>query len=300
MKKQLEARKEEIINQLEEINILRGKIEQRIEKKLLNVSENVAKENKANNELSEKNIKLRIQSLADTIIENHKNDYPVLLSVLEGAKPFSAQLEKELGKRSFKFQTTSIQTSSYTGTQSGAVKVYDLSDKISLANRVIIILDEVCDTGKTIAKLKERLRLENPKAIYFAALVDKKQPRLSADSNPDYHCFIINPDEFIVGFGLDYDELLRWLPFIGKVDISTLPTKEEKFLMNQEKGLNDELKLINTQINNLAANQNKVEQHYTNGARCTQFAVPGLSNHTLITGEEASLSTSTSIRSKVG
>lgn len=88
---------------------------------------------------------------------------------------------------------------------------YDTSR--NLAGKNILLVDDVIDTGLTLKAVGELLRNRNPKTLKVAAMLDKKERRL-VKVLPDYAGFEI-PDEFVVGFGLDYDEEYRNLPFIG-------------------------------------------------------------------------------------
>ena len=107
-----------------------------------------------------------------------------------------------------------IKASSYGSgtTTTGKVDIqYDTSR--NLAGKNILLVDDVIDTGLTLKAVGELLRNRNPKTLKVAAMLDKKERRL-VKVLPDYAGFEI-PDEFVVGFGLDYDEEYRNLPFIG-------------------------------------------------------------------------------------
>ena len=103
--------------------------------------------------------------------------------------------------------------SSYSGTSStGAVKIAkDLSQDIE--GRHIIIVEDILDSGVTLSYLKKYLEVRKPASISIATLLDKPARR-KADVYADYFCFEV-PDAFVVGYGLDYNEVYRNLPYIG-------------------------------------------------------------------------------------
>ena len=111
-----------------------------------------------------------------------------------------------------------MSVSSYgSGTESSGVVriVKDLDESITGKN--VLIVEDIIDSGRTLAYLIEILKQRNPESIHLCTLLDKPERRVKKQVKVDYTCFEI-PDEFVVGFGLDYDQKYRNLPYIGVVE----------------------------------------------------------------------------------
>ena len=141
---------------------------------------------------------------------------PVLLGILKGCLYFLADLSRQLDL-SIEIDTMCI--SSYgSGTEhSGTVRIIkDLDGDI--AGRHVLIVEDIVDTGLTLDRLLRVLRARSPKSLRVCALLDKASRR-QVDVPVDYVGFSI-PDAFVVGYGLDYDQRFRNLPYIGELDLS--------------------------------------------------------------------------------
>ncbi|MDE7410842.1 MAG: hypoxanthine phosphoribosyltransferase [Paramuribaculum sp.] len=158
-------------------------------------------------------IQERIDQLAERITQDCKNTRPLFLCVLNGAFPFAADLFRKVQLPDA--EISFIRLKSYEGTSStGVVKeVLGLNDDIE--GRTVIVIEDIVDTGKTIANLVADLRKKNPLDVKIATLLFKPQS-LQTDIKPDYVGFEI-PSDFIIGFGLDIDGLARNLPDIWVV-----------------------------------------------------------------------------------
>ncbi len=136
----------------------------------------------------------------------------VLVSVLKGALPFMADLMRAM---SIPVQVDLMEVSSYGGTAtetSGLVRILkDLSS--SIEGKDVLIVEDIIDTGLTLNYLLRYLRGKNPRSLRICALLDKPARRL-VEIDIDYRGFTI-PDQFVIGYGLDYGEFYRNLPFIG-------------------------------------------------------------------------------------
>jgi hypoxanthine phosphoribosyltransferase len=100
---------------------------------------------------------------------------------------------------------------------SGVVKIIkDLDEPLEGKN--VIIVEDIIDSGRTLAYLIEVLKQRNPKNIELCTLLDKPERRVKKQVQVKYTCFTI-PDEFVVGYGLDYDQKYRNLPYIGVVEV---------------------------------------------------------------------------------
>lgn len=161
--------------------------------------------------IDEKTLKSRIKEMAQEINKDYAGEEILVIGLLKGAAYFLTELTQSL---TIPTQIDFIKASSYG---SGAVSTgqvdihFDTSRNI--AGRNILIVDDVIDTGITLDEIKKLFAKRNVKSIKIAAMLDKKERRL-VPVLPDYHGFVI-PDEFVVGFGLDYDEDYRNLSYIG-------------------------------------------------------------------------------------
>jgi len=150
------------------------------------------------------------QSLGKKISDDYKGkDIPLVIGLLKGCVPFMTKLTQCMN---INIEMDFMVVSSYQGTSSGDVEIKkDLA--CSVSGRDIIIVEDIIDTGKTLKKITDILRVRGAKSIVIVTLLDKPDRRI-ANIVPKYvGCKI--PDEFVVGFGLDFNEHYRNLPFIG-------------------------------------------------------------------------------------
>lgn len=160
---------------------------------------------------TEAEIQARVKELGKQISDDYRGKTPLFISVLKGSFVFMADLMRSV---SIYCDIDFMAVSSYgRGTvSSGAVEITkDLS--YDIAGRDIIIIEDILDSGITLAYLKKYMKMRNPASISICTLLDKPARR-KADITPDYSGFLC-PDAFIVGYGLDYDERYRNLPYIG-------------------------------------------------------------------------------------
>ncbi len=164
--------------------------------------------------VSEAELKACVQKLGAQITKDYEGKNLLLVSVLRGSVIFMADLMREI-----KIPCTIdfMSVSSYgSGTKSsGVVKIIKDLD-LNLAGYDILIVEDILDSGNTLAYLKKMLLTRNPSSIKICTLLDKPERR-TADISADYSGFSI-PDAFAVGYGLDYNEKYRNLPFIGVLD----------------------------------------------------------------------------------
>ena len=160
--------------------------------------------------ISEEEIQKKVAAMGKKISQDFRDKDPLFVGVLKGCFIFMADLMRYVDIRcSMDFMAVS----SYSGTSStGAVKINkDLSEDIE--GRHVIIVEDILDSGVTLSYLKQYLMVRKPASISIATLMDKPARR-KADVYADYSCFEI-PDAFVVGYGLDYNERYRNLPYIG-------------------------------------------------------------------------------------
>ena len=161
--------------------------------------------------VSEEEIFEKSKELGQIIAKEYADKKPLLVGILKGSIPFMAELIKHIDAH---IETDYMVVSSYHGgtESSGTVKIVKDLDN-SVAGRHIIFVEDIIDTGRTLKELKELFALLQAASIKIATLLDKPEGRV-VEIEPDYTCFTI-PNEFVVGFGLDYDENYRNLPYVG-------------------------------------------------------------------------------------
>jgi hypoxanthine phosphoribosyltransferase len=162
--------------------------------------------------ISEDQIQAKVVELGKRISADYANRAVTLVSVLKGSLPFMADLMRAI---EIPVQIDLMEVSSYGGATtetSGLVRILkDLSS--SIEGKDVLIVEDIIDTGLTLNYLLRYLRGKNPDTLRICALLDKPARRL-VEIPIDYLGFTI-PDEFVVGYGLDYGEFYRNLPFIG-------------------------------------------------------------------------------------
>lgn len=160
---------------------------------------------------SEEELKAICKKLGEQISEDYKDKNLLLVSVLKGSIVFMGDLMRNI---TVPCRIDFMAVSSYgSGTQSsGRVKIKKDLD-IDISGYDLLVVEDILDSGVTLDNLRRLLMLRNPKSIKICTLLDKPERR-KADITADYVGTEV-PDEFVVGYGLDYDEKYRNLPFIG-------------------------------------------------------------------------------------
>ena len=155
-------------------------------------------------------IEEKVSEMGKAISRDFEGKDPIFVGVLKGCFIFMADLMRHV---SIDCSMDFMAVSSYSGTNStGAVKINkDLNGLIE--NRHLILVEDILDSGVTLNYLKNYLMVRRPASISVATLMDKPSRR-KADIYADYSCFEV-PDAFVVGYGLDYNERYRNLPYIG-------------------------------------------------------------------------------------
>ncbi|SJZ51451.1 hypoxanthine phosphoribosyltransferase [Mycoplasmopsis verecunda] len=159
----------------------------------------------------------KILDCANWVNETYKESQDlIIVALLKGSIPFLAQLIKDV-EVDHKLDFMTVSTYAGGHASSGSVKVImDLANDIE--GKDVLIVEDIIDSGITLQKVCTMLQHRHPKSLKVITLMDKPYNR-KVDFEADYHGFIV-PDEFLVGFGLDYDEKLRNLPYIGVFDQS--------------------------------------------------------------------------------
>lgn len=162
--------------------------------------------------LDEETIQKRIREMAEEIDKVYVGKEIVAICVLRGAIYFAVDLTK---KMKTVIESDFIRVSSYVGTESTGNIIMKLDISENIEGRDVLIIEDIIDTGYTLKYLKDYLITKNPKSLRIAVLADKEERR-KTDVKPDFVGFKI-PDKFIVGYGFDYDNKYRNLPYIGSV-----------------------------------------------------------------------------------
>lgn len=164
--------------------------------------------------ISEADVDAKIAELGKKISEDYEGESVFLLCILKGGVFFTTELAKRI---SVPVSMDFMSVSSY-GAQtesSGVVRIVKDLDT-SIEGKNVLVVEDIIDTGRTLAYLMDNLKQRNPKSLKLCALLDKPERRVT-EVAVDYRGFRI-PDEFVVGYGMDYDQKYRNLPYIGVVE----------------------------------------------------------------------------------
>jgi hypoxanthine phosphoribosyltransferase len=158
-------------------------------------------------------IQKRIDELAAQIMRDYDGKPVTIVGVLTGSLMFLADLMRRI---SLPLRIALIQASSYRGSATTPGELHVQSDLLpDLSGRHVLVLDDILDTGKTLAHLKEELVGMKPASLRIGVLL-RKIGRQEIDLEPDYVGFEI-PDKFVIGYGLDFNDEYRNLPYIGVI-----------------------------------------------------------------------------------
>jgi len=164
--------------------------------------------------LPEEEVDARIQAMGEQISRDYAGKQVHLICVLKGGSFFLCELAKRI---TVPVSLDFMSVSSYEGgTESkGVVKIVKDLDE-SIRDKDVLVVEDIVDSGRTLSYLLEMLRSRGPKSLRLCTLLDKPERRV-VDVDVDYTGFQI-PDKFVVGYGLDYDQRYRNLPYIGIVE----------------------------------------------------------------------------------
>lgn len=162
--------------------------------------------------ISEDEINERIKQLGIQISDDYADKEVIFVSVLNGSFMFSSDLIKYID---IDCSIDFIQVSTYgNGTSSSGNFVLKKDLSFNLENKHVIVLEDIIDSGYTIERLKAFLQDKNPASLKVATFIDKPSRR-QVDVKADYVGFVLNEDYFIVGYGLDFSQKYRNLPYVG-------------------------------------------------------------------------------------
>ena len=165
--------------------------------------------------LTEDEVDARIKQIGDEISRDYEGRQVHLVCVLKGGSFFMCELAKRI---TVPVSLDFMSVSSYGGStkSSGIVKIVKDLDE-SLQGKDVIVVEDIVDSGRTLSYLLELLGQRGPRSMKLCTLLDKPDRRV-VDVTLDYKGFEI-PDAFVVGYGLDYDQRYRNLPYIGVVEL---------------------------------------------------------------------------------
>lgn len=160
---------------------------------------------------SEEEIQRKVKELGEILTRDFEGRNPLVICVLKGAFIFMADLVKEI-RVPLEMDFMAVSSYGASTKSSGVVKIIKDLD-VSVEGRDVLIVEDIIDSGLTLSYLIDVLERRNAKSVTVVTLFDKPSGR-SVDLNADYTGFTL-PDAFVVGYGLDYAEYYRNLPFIG-------------------------------------------------------------------------------------
>lgn len=161
--------------------------------------------------LTEEKIKARVKELADEITGDFPEGNTLFIGVLKGSVIFVSDLMRSMNV-DVTMDFMAVSSYGMSSKTSGIVRILKDLD-FDIENRDVVIVEDIIDTGTTLKYLYEYLKARNPKTLKICCLLDKPERR-KVDIKADYVGFSI-PDAFVVGYGLDYAEKFRNLPYIG-------------------------------------------------------------------------------------
>lgn len=166
--------------------------------------------------LSEEEVNQRISEVAAQISKDYEGKEIHLICILKGGVFFTCELAKRI---TVPVSLDFMSVSSYGDDtkSSGVVRIVKDLDE-SLKGRNVLIVEDIIDSGRTLSYLIEVLKQREPAGIRLCTLLDKPERRVKKQVKVDYTCFTI-PDKFVVGYGLDYAQKYRNLPYIGVVEL---------------------------------------------------------------------------------
>ncbi|KGM37887.1 MULTISPECIES: hypoxanthine phosphoribosyltransferase [Streptococcus] len=151
------------------------------------------------------------KKLGKQLTVDYQDKKPIFVGILKGSVPFMAELIKHIDTH---IELDFMLVSSYHGgtASSGVINIIKDIDQ-DIAGRDVLFIEDIIDTGQTLKNLCNLFKERNAASVKIATLLDKPEGRV-VDINADYTCFTI-PNEFVVGYGLDYEEYYRNIPYVG-------------------------------------------------------------------------------------
>ena len=162
--------------------------------------------------LTQEQIQTRIRQLGEELSREYADKDPIFVGVLKGVVVFYADMVRQI---TVPCQFDFMWISSYSGTESSGQMVVKRDISADIKGRHVVILEDIFDTGNSLEFTYQHLMTKKPASLKICTLLDKPERRRPGVTvKPDYTGFVI-PNEFVVGYGLDYDEKYRNIPDIG-------------------------------------------------------------------------------------
>ena len=162
--------------------------------------------------LTEEQIQAKVAELGKILAEEYKDKNPIVVGVLKGVVIFYADMIRAMD---IPCQMDFMCISSYKGTESGGKPVISKDLSNDIRGRHVLILEDIFDTGNSLEFIVNHLKLKEPASLKICTLLDKPERRRPGVTvKADYTGFVI-PNEFVVGYGLDFNEGYRNLPYVG-------------------------------------------------------------------------------------
>lgn len=171
--------------------------------------------------ISEGEIDRRLNEIAAEIMRDFEGKEVMLVCVLKGASIFMVDLARKITGKVASVTFDFMDVSSYgSATVSKGIVKIDKDLTTPITDKHVLLVEDIIDTGQTLNRLIEYLKTKQPASLKTCVLLDKPERRVAEANHitPDYIGFKI-PNEFVVGYGLDYDELYRNLPYVGVVSL---------------------------------------------------------------------------------
>ncbi|MDY2589057.1 MAG: hypoxanthine phosphoribosyltransferase [Agathobacter sp.] len=165
--------------------------------------------------LTEEQLNKRIAEIGADITKKYKGQSVYLICILKGSIFFTTELAKRI---ELPMTIDFMSVSSY-GSQTESSGVVNIKKDLecSIEGENVIVVEDIIDSGNTLSKLLKVLQQRNPKSLTVCTLLDKPDRRVVDDVVVDYTGFVV-PDKFVVGYGLDFDQRFRNLPYIGFIE----------------------------------------------------------------------------------
>lgn len=165
--------------------------------------------------LTEEQLNKRIAEIGADITKKYKGQSVYLICILKGSIFFTTELAKRI---ELPMTIDFMSVSSY-GSQTESSGVVNIKKDLecSIEGENVIVVEDIIDSGNTMSKLLKVLQQRNPKSLTVCTLLDKPDRRVVDDVVVDYTGFVV-PDKFVVGYGLDFDQRFRNLPYIGFIE----------------------------------------------------------------------------------
>ena len=165
--------------------------------------------------ISEAEIAKKVEEIAKQIEIDYKGEPLLVVGILKGASVFVSDLIRKINL-DVSIDFMSVSSYGNSTESSGTVKILKDLD-IDIAGKNVLIVEDIIDSGLTLSNLVKELQIRNPKSLKLCTLLDKPERR-KTDVHVDYVGFVIE-DKFIVGYGIDWAEKYRNLPYIGSVTV---------------------------------------------------------------------------------